>query len=69
MHHGGLVKLCLYLPKAVTVQQFYEVTELVVNEILWYDLGRELVLLVLLLTWMDVGRMDEKKRGSCVSIA
>jgi hypothetical protein len=63
VHHGGLVNLRLYLPKAVTVQLFCEGFELVVIEVLGYDLGRELVLLVLLLTWMAVGRMDGKKEG------
>jgi hypothetical protein len=63
VHHGGLVELRLYLPKAVGVQLICEGFELVAIEVLGYDLGRKLVLLVLLLTWMDVGRMDEKKEG------
>ena len=69
MLRGGLVeilvpyRLRLYLPKAVEVQLSCVGTELVVIEVLGYDFGRELVLLVLLLTWMDVGRMDEKKEG------
>ena len=69
MHRGVLVELRLSIPKAVAIQPSFEGTELVLIEVLGYDPGHELVLLVLLLTWMDVGRMDEKKRGSCVSIA